>query len=167
VKKWGLQILVVVLLVALAILLRNRERLPETPEKAVSELFTAASDGNDRAYLRLLSGELRKSLERDRSQAGDESFRQGLRRSAAGIKGLAVTRAGDAPGEMVALDVEIVFADRNERQRMLLEPKRGGWTIASIEQAEMRKPPIPYGTPVFEEPEPKAAGNPEKKPTSE
>lgn len=150
-KKWGLQILVVILLVALAIFLRNRERLPETPEETVSELFTAASEGNDRAYLRLLTGELRKSLEHDRSQAGDEAFRQGLRRSAAGIKGLAVTRAGDAPGDMVALDVEIVFADRNERQRMLLEPKRGGWAIVSIEQANMLKPPIPYGTPVFED----------------
>ena len=54
-------------------------------------------------------------------------------------------------------DVEIVFADRNERQRMLLVPERGGWAIASLEQAQMLKPPIPYGTPVFEPPEPQQA----------
>jgi len=56
--------------------------------------------------------------------------------------------------QLVALDLEIVFADRNQRQRMLLERTRGGWAIRAIEAAEMVKPPIPYGTPVFEEAKP-------------
>jgi len=152
VKKWLPHLLLVVLLVGLALTLRNRDRLPETPEKSVTEFFTAASEGDDRAYLRLATGELRKSLEQARSEAGAEAFRQGLRRSAGGIKGFAVTRADDAPAPLAAVDVEIVFADRNERQRMLLEPIRGGWAITSIEQAEMIKPPIAYGTPVSEMP---------------
>lgn len=153
VQKWMLQVLVVVLLVVLAFALRNRGRLPETPEKTVSEFFAAAGDGDDRAYLRLVTGELRKSLENARSQAGAEAFREGLRRSAVGIKGLAVTRADETP-DLVALDLEIVLADRNQRQRMLLERTRGGWAIRAIEAAEMVKPPIPYGTPVFEEAKP-------------
>ena len=152
-KKRILPILVIVLLIAVAFALRSRGRLPDTPEKTVTELFTAASEGDDRAYLRLLTGELRKSLENARNQAGVDAFRESLRRSAAGIKGLAVTRADQPSADLVALDVEIVFADRNERQRMLLELQQGGWAVADIQQAQMVKPPIPYGTPVFEEPE--------------
>ncbi|HUT93109.1 MAG TPA: hypothetical protein VMY37_26830 [Thermoguttaceae bacterium] len=153
-KKWLPHVLLVVLLVGLALALRSRDRLPETPEQTVTEFFTAAGDGDDRAYLRLVTGELRKSLEQARSEAGAEAFRQGLRRSSGGIKGLAVTRADNAPAPLAAVDVEIVFADRNERQRMLLAPIRGGWAIASLEQAQMVKPPIAYGTPVFDMPEP-------------
>jgi hypothetical protein len=153
VKKWMLPILVLVLLIVLAFVLRSYDRLPDTPEKTVTELFAAASEGDDRAYLRLLTGELRKSLENARNQAGVDAFRESLRRSATGIKGLAVTRADETSADLVALDVEIVFADRNERQRMLLEFQRGGWAVADIQQAQMVKPPIPYGTPVFEEPE--------------
>lgn len=151
-KKWTLQIVVVLLLIALALTLRNRGSLPEKPQDTVSEFFEAAGEGDDRAYLRLVTGELRKSLENDRSQAGAEAFRESLRRTATGIKGLAVTEV-DQTEQFVTLDVEIVFADRNERQQMLLERKQGGWAIAAIEAAEMLKPPIPYGTPVFEPPE--------------
>ena len=151
-KKWSLRIAVVVALVAAAFLLRARHRLPDTPEAAVSAFFDAAARGDDGAYLRLASGELRNSLENTKAQLGTPEFQESLRRSAAGIKGLAVTRAGGAPADFVAVDVEIVFADRIERQRMLLAPQGSGWTIASIEAAEMVKPPIPYGTPVFEEP---------------
>ena len=159
-KKWLPHVLIVVVLVGLALALRSRDRLPETPEQTVTEFFTAAGDGDDRAYLRLVTGELRKTLEQARSEAGAEAFRRGLRRSAGGIKGLAVTRADDAPAPLAAVDVEIVFADRNERQRMLLAPIGGGWAVASIEQAEMVKPPIAYGTPVFEAPEPEEPADP-------
>ena len=156
-KKPILPILIVVLLIAAALALRGRGRLPDTPEKAVTELFAAASEGDDRAYLRLLTGGLRDSLENARNQAGVDAFRESLRRSATGIKGLAVTRADETGADLVALDVEIVFADRNERQRMLLELQRGGWAITDIQPAQMVKPPIPYGTPVSQEPEAEAS----------
>jgi hypothetical protein len=152
-----LPIVVIVLLIVAAFALRSRERLPETPEETVTELFAAASEGDDRAYLRLLTGELRKSLEHARSQAGVEAFRAELRRSMQGVKGHALTRSDDAPSGMVAIDVELTFVDRNEVQRMLLEPRSGGWAISSIGAAQMVKPPIPYGTPVYEEPEPEPA----------
>lgn len=125
-----------------------------TPEAAVDEFFDAAARGDDQAYLRLTSGRLRESLSSARSELGVEAFRDNLRRSAAGIKGLAKARGNDASsadGTMV-LDVELVFADRNERQRMLLIPKGNGWVITSIEPARVVQPSIPYGTPVFEEP---------------
>ena len=59
----------------------------------------------------------------------------------------------DAPDGAVALDVDIVFADRNENQRILLAPKGNGRVIVSIDAALMSKPPVPYGTPVFEDPD--------------
>lgn len=164
-KKRMLQIVLVVALVLLALALRNRDRasLPQKPEETVSQFFTAAGEGDDRAYLRLVTGELRKALENDRTQAGAEAFRQSLRRSAAGIKGLAVSRI-DETDQLVTLDVEIVFTDRNERQQMLLERKPGGWVISAMEKSQRQDPPIPYGTPVFVPPD---EGKPQTPPEEE
>jgi hypothetical protein len=163
-KKWTLQILLVVALVALAFALRQRDksRPPKrptasedkiTPESIVLEFFDAASRGDDGAYLELTAGELRKSLENDRAELGADAFREELRRSASGVKGLAVMPAdGSVPSGLAAVDVDHTFVDRIERQRALLKPQGKGWVIVSIQAAEMIKPPIPYGTPVFEEP---------------
>jgi hypothetical protein len=164
VKQWALKIAVVALLVGVAIALRGRDRVPVAPQEAasaaldtasdvVNRLYDAAGKGDDAAYLRQVSGKLRESLEYERSQLGVEAFRAGLRQSAAGIKGLAVTQRSDGPSGTIALDVEIVFADRNETQKVLLAPQGRTWVITSMETAEVAKPPIPYGTPVFAEPE--------------
>ena len=153
-RKWALRILVVALLVVLALALRIRERLPTTPEETVSRFLQAASEGDDRTYLRLDTGPLRESLEDARGQAGADAFCESLRRSTAGLKGHAMTRLDDSPSGPVALDVTLVFADRNEVQTIRLEPKSGGWVIASIGAARTVKPSVPYGTPVFEAPEP-------------
>lgn len=152
-KKRAFQIGVAAVLVALAFVLRGRQDLPETPEATVSAFFDAAGRGDEDAYLRLVTGELRKSLTQTRAQMGSEAFRKDLVRSAANIKGLAVTRSENAPAGSVAIDVELVFADRNERQRMILQQDGGGWVITSIEPAVGVNPPIPYGTPVFQEQE--------------
>jgi hypothetical protein len=167
VKKWFPAIVVAVLIGVVAMLNRDRDQMPEmlrpfvdrlqprdpeTPEAAINDLFDAASDGDDNAYLRLVTGDLKTSLLDTRKQLGRKAFGESLKKSMAGIKGLAVRPAEDAPAGFVARYVDIVFADRNETQRMLLVDERTGWAVASIEQAQMVKPPIPYGTPVFEEP---------------
>ena len=177
-RKWLPGVVVVVLIVAVAFVARERDRSRRTDalEKAgsqladadadggteptdtgelaaaINDLFNAASEGDDDAYLRLVTGELRKTLLDTRRQLGREAFRQSLRRSVSGIKGVASKRAEQSPPGFVATEVEIIFADRNEKQRMLMVEQRSGWAIASIETARMIKPPIPYGTPVFEEP---------------
>jgi len=171
VKQRALQIGVVVIIVLAAVLLRSRDRLPSTPEQAVADFFEAAGRGDDAAYLRLTAGDLLKSLEDTRSQLGAEAFRKSIRGSMTGVKGHAVARSANAPPETVALEVDIVFADRNERQRMLCVPKGNGWAITSIEKAQFVKPAIPYGTPVYEEPPPaaaplKAASPPKAQPAS-
>ncbi len=153
-KPWLLGGLVVAGLVAAALVLRGRDRLPETPEAAVAAFFDAAGRGDDAAYLRLVSGRLLESLRNTRAEAGAAAFRESLKQSTKGITGHAVSRSDELPPEGVLLDVEIVFADRNQRQRMLLKPQGNGWVIASIETAQVVEPPIAYGTPVFEEPPP-------------
>ncbi len=145
------QIAVIVAIVAAAFWFRTRDRLPETPELAAGALFDAAARGDDAAYLRLVSGELRTTLESSRSQLGQAAFRESLRRSAAGIKGLAVSRGETAPPDRVALDLDLVFADRNERQRMLFVDTGKGFALMAIEGAAVVKPPIAYGTPVYDE----------------
>lgn len=148
-SKRALQLLVVGVLVALAFALRGRGGLPPTPEAAVSAFFDAAGRGDHKAYVALTSGELRKSLLASRAQLGPPAFRESLARSAAGLKGIAVTRGSAATAGRVALDVELVFADRNERQTITLAPRGRGWVIVEMGGARTAKPPIPYGTPVL------------------
>jgi hypothetical protein len=150
-KRLVLQMLVVLAVLAVALVLRRRDDLPKTPEDTVSAFFDAAGNGDDATYLKLVSGDLRDSLQYARDQAGVASFRANLRRSAAGIKGLAVTRRDDAPADLVGLNVEIVFVDRNERQQMLLARQGNGWVITSINSALTTQPSKAYGSPVYEE----------------
>jgi hypothetical protein len=167
VKKWFPAIVVTVLVGVVAMLNRDRDQMPEvlqpfvdrlqprdpeTPEAAINDLFDAASDGDDNAYLRLVTGDLKTALLDTREQLGRKAFCESLKKSMAGIKGLAVRPAEDAPAGFVTRYVDIVFVDRNETQRMLLVDEPTGWAIAAMEQAQMVKPPIAYGTPVFEEP---------------
>jgi len=151
VKRYVLPLAVAAALVAAAIALRGRQVRPETPEAAVNALFTAAERGDDGAYLALVGGPLRASLQESRAQLGAEKFRRSLRASVAGVKTLAITAATGAPPDQAALDVEVGFADRVERQRMVLARQGGGWVIMAAGAAAAGKPAIPYGTPVFDE----------------
>ncbi len=148
-KKRVLQGLVLVGIVTAAFALRGRSSLPETPEETVEALLDAASRGDSAAYLRLVDGELADDLRTTRSQLGAEAFRESLRRSVAGMKGVATARLDDAPEDRVALEVDIVFADRNERQRAVLGPRGGGWVITGMGTAEVIQPSVPYGTPLY------------------
>ena len=151
-KQRIVQVAVVIALVAAAVLQRGRERaLPETPEAAVNAFFDAAERGDDAAYLALVDGELRSSFENARSERVPEQFRSDLQRQAAGVKGLGTMRADDAPEGLVGIDVDIVFTDRNEKQRFTLAPRNNGWIITSISTTSTSKPSIPYGTPVYAE----------------
>ena len=165
-KPWLWKVLVALGLIALAIALRGRKpakpagagkppslfrRGPETPEAAVTAFFDAASRGDASAYLALTTGGVRARLDGSRSELGAGGFKAEIQRSAKGVKGLAVSRSAEQPPEGVALDVELVFIDRNELQRFTLLASRGGWLIAGIAPAQTTKPAIPYGTPVFGE----------------
>ena len=157
-KKSVLQLALIAVLVAAAFLLRGRSRLPQTPEETIASFFDAATEGNDRAYLALTAGPLRRSLDQLRRQQGAEAFRANLRSTNNGLLGQAVQKLPQAASGTVGCQVDLVFADRQETQTFWLVEKSGGWAIESIETAQVSQPEIPYGTPVFTSPEEKPAG---------
>ena len=149
-RRFVLPVILATALAAAALALRGKGRLPDTPEEAVKAFFTAAESGDAAAYLSLVTGPLRGSFEETQKQLGSAAFRDSLRSSTTGLKGFAVSRAGEAAEDRAALDVELVFADRRERQRFGLVRESRGWSIASIDRSEVEKPDKPYGATVFE-----------------
>ncbi len=158
-KRLGWQIALVAVLVVLAIVLQRRNRLPDSPERAVTSFFDAAEAGDDAAYLRLTDGELKTRLEATRREQGATAFRQALQQTAVGLKALNMIRTPESSEERVVLDVDLVYEDRSERQRFTLERRSGGWIITGLEAAEFYQPEVPYGTPVFEVPLPERNGS--------
>jgi hypothetical protein len=146
-RQTAFRLLLVLVLAVVALALRGKGRLPSTPEDAVRRLFEAAQRGDAPAYLATLTGTLRSSFESSRSQMGAAAFSASLRQSMAAVKGFAVSTAGGPSPEEAGLDVELVFADHNERQRFVLVRQGGGWLVAAIEKADAYKPPRPYGSP--------------------
>jgi hypothetical protein len=150
-KRIAVPTILVIALAAVALALRGKGGLPATPDDAVTLLFQAAQRGDTPAYLATLSGTLRSSFESTQAQIGPEAFAASLRESMTGLKGLAVSPAGEASPDRAERDVELVFSDRSQRQRFVLVRQNGGWLVMRIDNAEAIKPPVPYGAPVFEE----------------
>jgi hypothetical protein len=148
-RRLFIPIALAVALAAAAIAMRGKGRSPDTPEGTVRAFFAAAQDGDAAAYLSLLSGPLKASVQETQSQLGDATYRRQLRDTVSGLKGFAVTRAADSADDRAVLDVELVFADRSERQRFTVVRESRGWSIAAIDRAEAEKPAAPYGSPVY------------------
>jgi hypothetical protein len=53
--------------------------------------------------------------------------------------------------ETAEVTVERVYANHNQRQTYLLRRTAGGWKIEGLRGATNFQPPVPYGTPVWEE----------------
>jgi hypothetical protein len=164
-RRFVLPVVLAITLVAIAIALRGKGRLPDTPEAAARAFFAAAEQGDADAYLGVLNGPLKNSFEETKKQLGAKAFSDSLRTSVSGLKGYAVTRTSEAANDLAALDVELVFTDRSERQRFGLIRESGGWLIASIDRADVAKPDKPYGATVYDyaptsdsEPEPPVSG---------
>jgi len=167
-KHFVVPISLVIALTSVAVALRGKGRLPDTPEDAVRAFFAAAEQGDASAYIALLSGPLNRSFRETQSQLGVAAFRDSLRNSVKGLKGFAISRSDDATEDRAAIEVELVFADRNERQRFDLARDARGWSIAAIGQAVIENSLQPYGTPVYDiapasdpNPEPSTAKPPE------
>lgn len=152
------QVVLVAALVGAAFALRGRKptpagpvSAPRTPEGVVSALLEAASRGDDETYLSLAEGEFLTSLLASRRDLGPGGFRESLHRTVRGVKGLAITRGAARADGRLALQVELVFADRNERQPLLLSRRGGEWVVVWMGPAQRVVPAVRYGTPVFGE----------------
>lgn len=143
---------------------RSRGGGEREPEATVYAMFEAAGKGETGAYLDCFRGQLLTRLKAAKQESGDDRFADDLRRRAAGMTGIAISRpATDAetPADGAILRVEQVFRDRNETQDFALRRERGRWRIDNIGAASTVEMPIPYGTPVYA-PEPAAGPDPRR-----
>lgn len=135
-------------LVAFAIWIAGRPSA-RSPEDGVVAWFDAMARGDLGTAIRLTGGELRRSLEselREGSAVRPRSAGRGLE----GVRGVAVRRV-ESDGENTSeVEVELVFEDRNERQRARLERRGRGWVIVEFSAADHVTPPVRYGTPAFD-----------------
>ncbi len=152
-KAHALKAAVAAALVALALSLRQRDvAAPATPQEALGRFLDAAKAGDIDACLALTTGPLRRSLESTRAQLGDRRFRRSLRLQAEGVKAHAIIPEPQDDPDVAVCALELVFADRNERQRVRLRRVGSGWAVEEMSESRTIKPPIPYGTPVFQAP---------------
>jgi len=139
------------LLLGLAWALRSDPGGPEKPEDSIRQFFDAASRGDSKRCLKLCSGELRRSLEGLRQQMARERFEEQLRQTTKGLKGLAIYSPQPVNENTVRIRTELIYADRNEVQQFTVSQEGTGWRITSISSSDTHRPPIAFGTPVFEE----------------
>ena len=118
------------------------------PQTAIYKMLDAARDGDLDGYIACYSGELRRELEQNRSEMGDEEFRRYLADRDDAIKGVALMAPRELPGERAEIDMEYVYQGYNEAQTVYLSRESGRWTIDRVDQAQVRQQEVPYGTPV-------------------
>ncbi|MCX6909805.1 MAG: hypothetical protein NTY01_17430 [Verrucomicrobia bacterium] len=126
-----------------------------TPEDAIQAMLDASRRGDARAYLDCFTDALRPQLDATRQQMGEARFREYLMESQAPVMGVATTRLADARPDRARCEVEFILRDKNQRQTIEMKNESGRWRIEAMSHAVYARPPIPYGTKVFEEPKAK------------
>ena len=138
-------------LLAAAMLRRTgirRAELPATPQDAIYRMLNAARAGDGTAYLRQYGGEMEAQLRQAAAEKTEADFKSYLRSSNAEIKGVAISEPKTLPDREVEVEVEYIYQDRNETQRMYLEKFGGEWKITRVNGAQRVKTLTPYGSPV-------------------
>ena len=123
-----------------------------TPEDAVQAMLDASRRGDANAYLDCFTETMRPQLDATRQQMGEARFREYLAESQAPVMGVATSRLPEARPDRARIEVEFILRDKNQRQTVELKNDAGRWRIEAMGQTVYMKPPIPYGTKVFEAP---------------
>lgn len=134
-----------------AVLRRDRARpaAPDaTPRDTIYQMLDAARAGDPSAYVSHYTGAMEAQLRQTISEKSDAGFKQYLLSSNAEIKGVALAEPKLLSDNEAEVDVEYVYQDRNEMQKMYLEKHGDRWKIARVDGAERVKTLVPYGTPV-------------------
>ena len=141
-------ILLAIALLAVFFALANRRT--EGPEDCVRAMFAAAQAGRTADYLDCFCEPLRASLDDTARSMGEQKFREYIQASVAPVTGTVFSDLVERTPDEVSLRWELVFKDRNEVQRLTLRRTGGRWGISGMTPAERIKPPVPYGTKVYE-----------------
>jgi hypothetical protein len=123
-----------------------------TPEDAVQAMLDASRRGDTVAYLDCFTETMRPQLDATRQQMSEARFREYLAESQAPVMGVATSRLPETRPDHARIEVEFILRDKNQRQTVELKNDAGQWRIEAMSQAVHAKPPLPYGTKVFEEP---------------
>jgi hypothetical protein len=126
----------------------RRVALPATPQDAIYRMLNAARAGDGRAYLSQYAGEMEAQLRQAAAEKTEADFKSYLQTSNAQVKGIAVSEPRILPDREVEVEVEYIYQDRNETQRMYLKKYGGEWKITRVNGAERVKTLTPYGSPV-------------------
>jgi hypothetical protein len=138
-------------LLAAAVLRRTgirRAEIPATPQDVIYRMLNAARAGDGRAYLRQYGGEMEAQLRQAAAEKTEADFKSHLQTSNAQVKGVAISEPKNLSDRAVEVEVEYIYQDRNETQRMYLEKYGGEWKITRVNGAERVKTLTPYGSPV-------------------
>jgi hypothetical protein len=157
-RAWISRLLTAALIVGVVVLIVARQRpelspraeaprVEREPQAIIYDMFEAARRGDERAYLGCFTGDLERQLRQSAGEQGP-AFREYLRQTNSGVKGLAVNAPQQVTASALRARVEYVYQDRNEAQNVELQKVEGQWKIARIESAERVKTAIPYGTPL-------------------
>jgi hypothetical protein len=126
----------------------RRAPLPVTPQDVIYRMLNAARAGDGSAYLRQYGGEMEAQLRQAAAEKTEADFKSYLETSNAQVKGIAISEPKNLSDREVEVEVEYIYQDRNETQRMYLEKFGGEWKITRVNGAERVKTLTPYGSPV-------------------
>ena len=121
----------------------------DDPRETIYAMLEAAKGGEVAAYLDCFSGEIAQRIEQSRREMSDDAFSEYLKTRDGEIKGVAISDVDNLSPDSASIELEYVFADRNESQRLRLTKVDGAWKISGMDAAERVNTAIPYGTPVY------------------
>lgn len=154
-KRTLAQILTIALLASIVGLIIYRKRpapapVETGPESAIWRMIDASRAADPEKYLGCYSGEMERQLRQNYREMGADRFREYLLSTHRQIKGIAVSPPQMSSAGEAGIDVEYVYQDRNERQRVVVRREGSQWKIVQVQGAERIKTLVPYGTPVTE-----------------
>jgi len=145
-KSFRVLVLFIVILIALAVVrfwLRWTTAGAATPAECIANYYESLKSGDIEKYLHCLGGTYREEGRR---------FFAAVCRDVKDLKGV-VQQAGQAAnGSPLWVDVEEVRTAGIRRLRYHLCQDGGSWVIVAIDPPRETSAPVPYGTPVGDEP---------------
>jgi hypothetical protein len=119
-----------------------------TPELTVYAMLDAARNGDVNGWLAVYTGNLAASFQAAARERGAPAFSDWLKSTDASLKGVALQPAEKLGDGSVRVQVEYVFADRNEKQAVYLRLVDNAWRIERLDSAARVPTLVPYGTTV-------------------
>ena len=120
----------------------------DDPQAAVAALLQAQRDGDAEACRQHLAGAALQAFDARRQSLPSSQFAAELRSALVDLKGHATTDLNQSVPDAATLVLELIFADRKERQQIELRRIEGAWKITRRTAAGRITPQIPYGTPL-------------------